>query len=81
MTFEEGISKTISKLPDILQALLFAVLVTAAGYIFIYFAKFLQTLPGSFDLPWIAVFVIVFLLILVWKRIKIIRQDRQPQLK
>ena len=80
MPIEEEISKGLSKAPYILVALLLALLFTAAGYFFIYFAKALYTLPQSFDLPWILVFILAFFFLLVRKRIKTVHSDNKPAL-
>lgn len=80
MPIEEEISKWLAKAPDILVVLLWALLFTGAAYFFIYFAKALYTLPQSFDLPWIMIFVLVFLFLLVRKRIKTVRSDSKPPL-
>ncbi len=80
MPFEEELSKRLAKAPDILKALFWAFLFTGACYVFIYFAKALYTIPKSFDLPWLLLFLSLFLLVLVRKRIKIIRNDQSPRL-
>ena len=80
MAIEDEISKRLAKAPDILVALLWACVFTGAAYIFVFFAKALYAIPGSFDLPWLLVFVLVFLGLLVRKRIRIVRQDTKPAL-
>lgn len=80
MAFEDEISKIFKKLPDVLQSFLLALIVTVAAYLFIYFAKALYTLPGTFDLPWLLVFILIFLFLLVRKRIRIMRADTKPAL-
>jgi hypothetical protein len=81
MAFEDELSKWFMKLPDLLQSLLLSIIVTVAAYLFVYFAKALYTIPVSFDLPWLLVFVLVFLALLVRKRIRIMRADAKPALK
>jgi hypothetical protein len=81
MPFEEDISKRLAKMPDVVVALFWAAALTGAAYTFIYFAKALRTLPSSLDLPWLLVFSIVFFVVLVRRRIKIMRQDTRPVLK
>ena len=80
MPVEENISKLMKKLPVPLQALFYAAVLTAAAYIFLYFAKTLRTLPQSIDLPWLLVFIGVFLGILVWKRAKAMRSQLKPKI-
>jgi hypothetical protein len=46
----------------------------------VFFAKALYTLPNSFDLPWLLIFLAAFLVLLVRKRIKTMRQDTKPPL-
>jgi hypothetical protein len=81
MPFEEEISKKLAKMPDVVIALFWACICTGAAYIFIYFAKALYTLPRSFDLPWLLIFALVFFVVLVRRRVKIMRQDSKPVLK
>ncbi|MCX6815029.1 MAG: hypothetical protein NTY20_05265 [Candidatus Aenigmarchaeota archaeon] len=80
MAIEEELSKRMKSLPDIVVALVWAGIFTGAGFLFVFFAKALYTLPGSFDLPWLMIFAVVFFAIIVRKRIKIIRQDTKPAL-
>jgi hypothetical protein len=80
MPFEDEISKRLEKAPDIVVALFWALLMTGGSYVFIYFAKLLETLPKSFDLPWLLLFFSLFLLILVRRRVKLIRSDQKPTL-
>lgn len=80
MPIEEEISKKLAKMPDIVIALFWAGVLTGAGYVFIYFAKTLYTLPNSFDLPWLLIFAAIFFVIIVRRRIRIIRQDAKPAL-
>ena len=80
MPFEEVISKWLEKSPDIVVALFWALLFTGASYMFIYFAKTLETLPRSFDLPWLLLFFSLFLIILMRRRVKLIRSDQKPKL-
>ena len=49
-------------------------------FLFVLFAKALYTIPQSFDLPWLLIFVAVFFVIIVRKRIRIMRQDTKPAL-
>jgi len=81
MPIEEEISKRLAKAPDVVVALFWACICTGAGYLFIYFAKTLRTLPSSFDLPWLLIFALVFFVVLVRRRIRIMRQDTKPVLK
>jgi hypothetical protein len=80
MPVEEDISKKLAKAPDILVALFWAGVFTGAAFFFVVFAKALYTIPQSFDLPWLLIFVAVFLFILMRKRIKIMRADTKPAL-
>ena len=80
MPIEDEISKRLKKLPEPLLALVYASVLTAAAFIFLYFAKALRTLPQSIDLPWMLIFIGLFLAILVWKRIKAIRSELKPKL-
>ena len=81
MPIEEEISKRLEKAPDVAVALFWACIFTGAGYVFIYFAKALYTLPASFDLPWLLIFALVFFVVLVRRMIRIMRQDTRPVLK
>jgi hypothetical protein len=80
MAFEDELSKIFRKLPDVVKSFLLALILTGAAYVFTFFAKTLYTIPVSFDLPWLLVFVLVFLALLVRKRIRIMRQDTKPAL-
>jgi hypothetical protein len=80
MAFEDELSKWFGKLPDIIQSFLLALIVIAAGYVFVYFAKALYTIPANIDLPWLLLFIVIFLVLLVRKRIRIMRQDTKPAL-
>jgi len=80
MPIEEEISKILKKLPGPVLALVYAIVITGAAYLFIYFAKALYTLPKDFDLPWLLVFVGIFLAVLVWKRVKAMRSELKPKI-
>ena len=81
MPIEEEVSKKLAKMPDVVIALFWAVLLTGAGYVFFYFAKALRTLPSSFDLPWLLIFALVFFVVLMRRKIRTMRQDTKPVLR
>ena len=80
MDIEEEIGKRLKKMPDIVLCLLYALLFTGIIFLFMFFAKALYALPRSFDLPWLLIFFAAFLVLLMRKRIKIMRQDTKPAL-
>jgi len=80
MVIEEELEKRLKKMPDIVLCLVYAFLFTGVIFVFVFFAKALYTLPSSFDLPWLLIFLAAFLVLLVRKRIKTMRQDTKPSL-
>jgi hypothetical protein len=80
MEGEKSLEKKLAKIPYPAIALGMAGMITGAAYFFVYLAKFLYTIPRDFDLPWLFVFALVFLAILVKKRVKTMKSDSKPAL-
>jgi hypothetical protein len=80
MEEEKSLSKKLAKIPYPAIALGMAGMITGAAYFFVYLAKFLYTIPRGFDLPWLFVFALVFLALLVKKRVGTARSDNKPAL-
>jgi len=78
MEEEKSLGKRLAKMPYPVIALGVAGIFTGAAYFFVYLAKFLSTIPRDFDLPWLFIFVLVFLLLLVRKRLRTVRMDGKP---
>jgi hypothetical protein len=77
----EGEMKLILKrVPYPAFALLYALVVTGAGWFFIYGAKLVRALPEKLDIPWLLVFAAAFFILLVRNRIKAMKQDQKPKL-
>lgn len=77
----EGEKSVLKYVPYPVTALAFALVITAAGYFFIYGAKLIRALPEKLDIPWLLIFAAAFLIILVRNRVKAMRQDQKPALK
>jgi uncharacterized membrane protein len=77
---EKDVSKILRSLPDPVVSLVWALVITGACYSMVIFAKFIRTLPQSFDLPWILLFISLFLIILVKKRLDLVRSEQKPHL-
>jgi hypothetical protein len=78
---EQEVSKKIRKIPYIIIAIGMAAAATGAAYFFVYIGKFLYEVPKDLELPWIFIFLGVFLVLLVRNRIKVMRADQKPVLK
>ena len=80
MAFEEAISKWLTKAPEVVVSAFWAFLFTGCIFVFVFFAKALDTIPRTFDLPWLLIFFSLFFIVLIRRRVIKVRKDQRPAL-